>query len=207
MVKTVAIVSLSRGTIGEGFVKHEIEIGLRRLEEFGLKVVLMPHAMSGIDYVEKHPEDRAADLIQAMEDDSVDMILCAIGGDDTYRLLPHLFDNDELKNAIEKHKKAVAEGRAKEKIILGFSDTTMNHLMLHKLGFKTFYGQSFLADVCELGETMYAYSEKYFKELIETGTIREVRPSDVWYDCRTEWGVDAIGTLPPVHENEGFQLL
>ncbi|PHU41720.1 hypothetical protein CSW78_27005, partial [Shigella flexneri] len=58
--------------------------------------------------------------------DSIDMILCAIGGDDTYRLLPYLFENDQLQKVI------------KQKIFLGFSDTTMNHLMLHKLGIKTF---------------------------------------------------------------------
>ena len=46
--------------------------------------------------------------------------LCAIGGDDTYRLLPYLFDNNELKEAVD-----VA---GKGKLFLGFSDTTMNHL-------------------------------------------------------------------------------
>ena len=41
-----------------------------------------------------------------------------------------------------------------DKVFLGFSDTTMNHFMLHKLGVKAFYGQSFLADVCELDKEM-----------------------------------------------------
>ena len=44
MIKTVAIVSLSAGTIGEDFVKHEVNIGLKRLEQFGLNVKIMPHA-------------------------------------------------------------------------------------------------------------------------------------------------------------------
>ena len=34
-------------------------------------------------------------------DDSIDMILCAIGGEDTYRLLPYLFDNNELEKVME----------------------------------------------------------------------------------------------------------
>ena len=38
-------VSLSAATIGEDFVKHEVNIGLKRLEEFGLNVKVMPHAM------------------------------------------------------------------------------------------------------------------------------------------------------------------
>ena len=44
MVKNVAIVSLSRGIIGEQFVQFEVEIGLRRLKEYGLNVKLMPNA-------------------------------------------------------------------------------------------------------------------------------------------------------------------
>ena len=58
----------------------------------------MPHAQSGIEYVKNHPKERAEDLLRAFADDSIDMIMTAIGGDDTYRLLPFLFDNDELKN-------------------------------------------------------------------------------------------------------------
>mgnify|MGYP003083234410 FL=1 len=80
----------------------------------------MEHSRKGLSYINEHPEKRAEDLINAFKDDSIDMILCAIGGDDTYRLLPYLFDKDELKEAV------------KQKIFLGFSDTTMNHLMLHK---------------------------------------------------------------------------
>lgn len=31
MIKTVALVSLSAGTIGEDFVKHEVNIGLKKI--------------------------------------------------------------------------------------------------------------------------------------------------------------------------------
>lgn len=195
MVKTVAIVSLSSGIIGEDFVRHEVELGLRRLREMGLNVKMMPHAQAGIPYVKAHPEDRAADLLAAFADPEVDMILCANGGDDTYRLLPWLFDNDELKKVLS------------QKIFLGFSDTTMNHLMLHKLGLNTFYGQSFLADVCELDREMLPYSRKYFEELITTGTIAQVRPSSVWYEERKDFSEAALGVPRVSHENAGFRLL
>ena len=49
LVRNVAVVSLSSGTIGEDFARHEVEIGLRRLEEYGLHVKMMPHAMMGIE--------------------------------------------------------------------------------------------------------------------------------------------------------------
>ncbi|MBO4725538.1 MAG: LD-carboxypeptidase [Firmicutes bacterium] len=198
MIKTVGIVSLSRGTIGEDFVKHEVDLGIRRLKDFGLEVRFMPHALKGIEYVAAHPEKRAADLLEALRDPSIDMILCAIGGDDTYRLLPHLLGSGELAEAV---------GAAGDKVFLGFSDTTINHFMLHKVGMKTFYGQSFLADVCEMGPEMLPYSRKYFEELLRTGHVEEVRPSDVWYDERTEFDVSLMGTPLPSHKDKGFELL
>lgn len=79
--------------------------------------------------------------------------------------------------------------------------------MLHKLGVKTFYGQSFLADICELDKEMLAYSLHYFKELIETGRISEIRPSHVWYDERTDFSPKALGTPRVSHANTGFELL
>lgn len=195
MVKTVGIVSLSHGTIGEAFAKHEVELGVSRLKDYGLKVKFMNNALKGHAYLKEHPEKRAEDLLHAFRDDEVDMILCAIGGDDTYRLLPFLFENDELKKSV------------RNKIFLGFSDTTINHFMLNKVGLNTFYGQSFLADVCELESEMLPYSKKYFEELITTGTIKEIVPSDVWYECRTDFGEDQIGAKLKTHKNSGFELL
>ena len=91
MIKTVAIVSLSSGTLGEPYVAFEVEIGLRRLEDLGLEVRFMPGARKGATYLSEHPEARAQDLLDAFADPTIDLILCAIGGDDTYRLLPYLF--------------------------------------------------------------------------------------------------------------------
>lgn len=195
MIKTVEIVSLSSGLIGEPFAAHEVKIGVSRLEEMGLNVRFSNNALKGIDYLKEHPEKRADDLIEAYSDQEVDMILCAIGGDDTYRLLPYLFEEDRLKKAVN------------DKPFLGFSDTTMNHLMLHKLGIKTFYGQSFLADLCELENEMLPYSRKYFEELIKTGAIKEIRPSDVWYEERTGFDESQIGVPRIKHPDHGFELL
>ncbi len=195
MVKHIAIISLSRGLLGEPFVKHEFEIGVRRLEEYGLQVSFTANARRGLAYLAEHPEARAQDLLDAFSDETIDMILCAIGGDDTYRLLPYLFENDQLKKALS------------HKIFLGFSDTTVNHFMLHKVGLPTFYGQAFLPDVCELDRQMLPYTEHYFKELITSGGIREVRPSEVWYEERSDWSPTAVGTPCPSHKDHGFELL
>ncbi len=195
MIHSVCIVSLSRGIIGESFVKHELDLGVRRLEEMGLRVKFGAHALKGIDYLNAHPEARAEDLLEAFRDPETDMILCAIGGDDTYRLAPYLFGHGELEQALT------------PKPFLGFSDTTINHLMLHKLGLPTFYGQSFLADLCELDRDMLPYTRRYFEELIRTGTVRAVTPSPVWYEERTQWGPDQVGVPRVSHPNTGFELL
>lgn len=74
MIKNIALVSLSAGTIVEDFVKHEVEIGFKRLEESGLNIRIMPHAMKGIEYVKNHPKERAEDLLQAIRDENIIMI-------------------------------------------------------------------------------------------------------------------------------------
>ena len=194
-VKKIGIVSLSSGILGEDFVSHEVKIGIERLKKYGIEVEFLPNSTKGIEFLKNNPKARAKDLIDAFKDDSIDMILCAIGGDDTYRLLPYLFENNELEMAV------------KQKIFLGFSDTTMNHFMLNKVGIKTFYGQAFLPDVCELSKEMLPYSKHFFEELINNGEIKEIYPSDVWYNEREDFSEKAIGISMEEHYNRGFELI
>ena len=195
MIKRIGIVSLSRGILGEDFMEHEREKGLQRLHDMGLEVKFMPNSMKGVEYIEAHPEKRAEDLLEALRDSEIDMILCAIGGDDTYRLAPYLFDNEELIKAVC------------DKVFLGFSDTTLNHFMLHKAGMKSFYGQAFLPDICELSDDMLPYTRKYFEELITTGTISEITPADTWCEQRESFGTDQIGVSLKSYTSHGFELL
>ena len=195
MIRTIGIVSLSRGILGEGFMHHELDIGVKRLQDYGVRVKFLPHALDGLESLAAHPEHRAQDLLDAFRDPEIDAILCAIGGDDTYRLAPYLFETGELQRAVT------------QKPFLGFSDTTIDHFMLRKVGLPTFYGQAFLPDVCELSPAMMPYTERYFTELLRTGTIREVTPSDVWYESRTDFSPSQIGIAPAAHPDDGFQLL
>ena len=194
-VKKIGIVSLSSGILGEDFVSHEVRIGIERLKKYGIEVEFLPNSTKGIEFLKNNPKARAKDLIDAFKDDSIDMILCAIGGDDTYRLLPYLFENNELEMAV------------KQKIFLGFSDTTMNHFMLNKVGIKTFYGQAFLPDVCELSKEMLPYSKHFFEELINNGGIKKIYSSDVWYNEREDFSEKAIGISMEEHYNRGFELI
>lgn len=194
-VRKIGIVSLSSGIMGENFIQHELNIGLERLKQYGIEVEFLPNALKGMEFIKNHPECRAQDLLTAFMDDSIDMILCAIGGEDTYRLLPYLFDNNELEKVVT------------QKIFLGFSDTTINHFMLHKVGIKTFYGQAFLPDVCELSKDMLPYTKQYFEKLVTTGKIKEIRPSDVWYQEREDFSENAVWVEMCSYPNKGFELL
>lgn len=43
--RKITIVSLSGGILGESFITHELEIGVRRLEEYGVSVQFSRYAL------------------------------------------------------------------------------------------------------------------------------------------------------------------
>lgn len=194
----VAVVSLSSGMLGEKFCSHNLEIGIRRLKEYGLEPVFMENALKGIAYLKEHPEARAADLKQAFTDDSIAGIICAIGGDDTYRLLPYLMEDEEFILAVKEH----------PKLFTGFSDTTVNHLMLYRLGLRTFYGPNFICDLGEIAEQMLPYSRTAFESYLEGNVYGRILSSAVWYEERTDFSRAAVGTERVAHkEARGYELL
>lgn len=194
----VAIVSLSSGMLGETFCEHNVEIGVRRLKEYGLEPVFMPNALKGISYLKEHPEARASDLKTAFADDTIKGIICAIGRDDTYRLLPYLLEDDEFTALVKQ----------KPKLFTGFSDTTNNHLMFYKLGLTTYYGPCFICDLAEIAEKMLPYTRHAFEGYFAGNERRTIVCSDVWYQERSDFSKAAVGTDRISHkESSGFELL
>lgn len=193
----IAIVSLSSGMLGEQMCAHNLEIGLNRLKKFGLEPVLMPNALKGIAYLKEHPEKRAEDLKEAFLDKSIKAIICAIGGDDTFRLLPYLM-NDEFKEIVQNN----------PKIFTGFSDTTINHLMFYQLGLQTFYGPAFITDLGEIAKDMLLYTQRWFESFLKDRPLTVIGPSLVWYEERKDFSVKAINTDRVYHfEARGYELL
>ncbi len=194
----VAIVSLSSGILGESFIKHELDLGIKRLKELELVPVFMENSMKGLDYIKNHPEKRAEDLKQAFADDEIKAIICAIGGEDAYLALPHLLNDKIFKENVKNN----------PKIFLGFSDSTTNHLMFNKLGLTTFYGQAFLTDLAEFEPEMLEYSKNAFDYLFNAPANYEVKPSDVWYLDRADYSPNAVGTLREKRDNsKGYEVL
>ena len=194
----VAIVSLSMGLLGMPFIKHELDLGIRRLKEIGLEPVIMPNSLKDKDYLFEHPEERASDLKQAFLDDSIKGIICAIGGDDTYKTIPYLIEDKQFIEAVQNH----------PKIFIGFSDTTNNHLMFSKIGLETFYGPCFLADIAELDEEMLPYTKDSFNKLFMNEEKYEIVSSPIWYNDRENYGKEQLG-IPRLsnEEKHGYEVL
>ena len=194
----IAIVSLSKGLLGMPFCKHELDIAIKRLKEFGLQPVIMPNALKDMEYIKKHPEARASDLKQAFMDESIKAIITAIGGDDSYKTIPYLMEDNEFIEAVKNN----------PKIFTGFSDTTNNHLMLNKLGLSTFYGPCLLVDIAELDNEMLAYTKYYFEKYFMNESSFEIKSSPVWYSDRKSYGPEEIGKPREIHqEQHGFETI
>lgn len=193
----IAIVSLSSGILGELKVRHQVELGIKRLEELGLEPVFMPHTLKGLNFVKNNPGKRADDLKLAFKDPTIKGIICAIGGDDTYKTIPYLM-NDEFANIVHSN----------PKVFVGFSDSTNNHLMLNKLGLVTYYGLNFLSDLCELQSEMIPYTLNSYKRLFINDEQFEIKSSPKWYLNRTNYDIDQLFVpLKALDENKGHEFL
>jgi len=191
----IAIVSLSSGMLGDEKFIHKYYIAKKRLEEdFGLEVITMPNALKGSEFIYEHPEARAQDLMDAFKDESIKGIFCAIGGDDSVRLLPYI-DYEIIKN--------------NPKIFMGYSDTTVSHFMMNKANLVSFYGPSI---ICEFGE--YVKMFDYTKEAVENILFKdcekyEIKSSDIWSNDFVPWKEENMNiakkTIPEEHGYETLQ--
>ena len=192
----IAIVSLSRGLLGMPFCKHELDIAIKRLKDFGLEPVIMPNALRDMKYIEEHPEARAADLKQAFMDNSIKAVITAIGGID--KTIPYLMEDPEFIQAV----------RNNPKIFTGFSDTTNNHLMFNKLGLSTFYGPCLLVDIAELDSEMLPYTKEHFEKFLKNESGFEITSSPFWYSDRKSYGIEEVGKPRDIHtETHGFETV
>ena len=194
---TVAIVSLSAGTLGEPWAIHKLHIARERLEgDYGLKVKVMPNALKGKQYLYEHPEARAADWMEAFRNPEVKAIFNAIGGEDTIRLLPYV-DFDVIRN--------------NPKIFTGFSDTTSNHFMMYKAGVMSYYGASVMTNFSEYVRINDYTAKAIWDTLFAPQPRLDIPSAPYWYDDEDEkiwWKEENIHTLRRYHPEEiGYELL
>jgi muramoyltetrapeptide carboxypeptidase LdcA involved in peptidoglycan recycling len=169
----IATVSLSWG--GPSVFLQRYQVGVQQLQnEFGLQVVEMPSTLKNADWLSRNPKARADDLMQAFADSSIKGIFSTIGGEDSIRLLPYV-DLNVIRN--------------NPKVFLGYSDTTISHLICYKAGLVSFYGPSIMAEFAENGG-MFTYMVQSLQQTIfSSNVIGEVKPNaDSWTVERLDWG-------------------
>ena len=189
---TIALVSPSSGLAGEENFMWRTDQGIKQIERMGYKVKVMPHALQGIDFNYEHPELRAKDLMDAFLDPEVKAIITTLGGNDSIRLLPYI-DFEVI--------------RTNPKILMGYSDTTVVHLMCLKAGLSSFYGQALLTDFAE--NVIYpAYSKEYFdKTLTQTSPIGNIQTADEVIEYGLKWDIENQHKKRPVIKNDGYKIV
>ena len=172
----VGTVSPSWG--GPSVFPHRYHAGVRQLEvEFGLEVVEMPHTLKNADWLARNPEARAADLMQAFSDPSLKGIIATIGGNDSIRLLPYI-DLNVIRN--------------NPKVFLGYSDTTISHMLCFKAGLVSFYGPSIMAGFAENGGLFPYMTKSVRRTLFQADPIGIIEPNtDGWTVELLDWGEPA----------------
>lgn len=169
----VATVSLSWG--GPSVFPHRYQAGVDQLEaELGVNVIEMPHTLKDADWLSRNPKARADDLMQAFSDPTIKGIIATIGGEDSIRLLPYI-DLDII--------------RANPKVFLGYSDTTISHMVCFKAGLVSFYGPTIMAGFGENAGMFPYMADSVRRTLFSSEPIGEVEPNRAgWTVERLEWG-------------------
>jgi len=189
----VATVSLSWGGAGNENLLWRYELGKRRLEQqFGLCVVEMENTLKGSDYLYANPDKRAKDLMDAFSDESIKAIFSCIGGDESIRMLPYI-DFDVIKK--------------NPKIFIGYSDTTITHLMCVKAGLSSFYGLSILAELAENNQ-IFDYTAHWLeKVLFDASPIGLIPAAEQWTGERIEWNIENSAIQKTMQQNKGYEFL
>ncbi len=190
---TVAAVSLSWGGAGDDMFRWRYELAKKRLlEQFGLKLIEMDSTLKGSEYLYEHPEKRAEDLMNAFSEAHIKAIFSCIGGEESIRMLPFI-DFDVIKK--------------NPKILLGYSDTTISHLICLKAGVSSFYGPSLLAEFAE-NIKIFDYTTEHFKEaLFSAAPIGTILPADEWTGERIDWRIENAGVAKQMQKNQGYEFL
>ncbi len=161
----VATVSPCHGWAGDADIHWKYKLGVERLSELGLEVVSAPNSLKGSEYLSKHPQARAEDIIWAFENKEIRAIIANIGGNDSIKIIPYINSTCICQNP---------------KIFIGYSDVMNLHLLCYKSGLSSFYGDNLLNPIAEQSG-WHEYSKKWFaKTLFDASAIGKIGASDEW---------------------------
>jgi muramoyltetrapeptide carboxypeptidase LdcA involved in peptidoglycan recycling len=180
----VAAISLSWG--GPGTFPHRYEAGKRQLQEaLGVTVVETPHALCSPSWLERNPQARAGDLMEAFADPSIKAVISTIGGDDSIRLLPYL-DLEIM--------------RANPKIVMGYSDTTVTLMACLAAGLVSFYGPAIMSGFGENGGLFPYMTDSVRRTLFSPEPVGVIEPNT------SGWTVEFLDWAEPENQSRRRKL-
>ena len=173
---TVAVISPSAGlteVFGARFERGVAELRSR----FGVEVVTAPNARRDNAFLHENPAARADDIHWALESDRVAALVCAIGGDDSIRLVPHL---------------DLGLIRRRPKVLMGYSDPTVLHLAWRAAGVVSFYGPGILAGFDENGGLLDHTEDSVRRTLFSTEPVGTLHPAPEWTEEFLDWHDESV---------------
>ncbi|MFA6942130.1 MAG: S66 peptidase family protein [Clostridiaceae bacterium] len=169
-------------------------LGLENLKDiFGFEIIEYPTAKMEGRQLYLNPKLRADDINRAFKDDTVDGIICSIGGYESVRILEYLDIENILRNP---------------KLIMGFSDAASFLSFLNYKGLVTFYGPSVMAGFAQMRSLPKKFKNHVEDILIKGKVPYSYAPYEKWTEGYKDWNdKNALGECTEFYQNEGFQVL
>ncbi|MFA5775150.1 MAG: S66 peptidase family protein [Ilumatobacteraceae bacterium] len=187
----VAVISTSWG--GPHVFPHVFDLGLKVLRDrFGLVIKEYPSTRMSPKELAANPQLRAKDFSSAFADESVAALIVSIGGEDSARILRYL-DADVIQR--------------NPKVLIGFSDTTTQHLFCHNLGLVTFYGPSVMAGLSQL--LRFPEAEAHIREILfEPAGTYLYKQFPQWTSGYPQWSEpNTAGQVDELRPHDGWHWL
>lgn len=188
---TVAFISISGGRAGDPDMIGRYELAKSRFEkEYGVKVVETPNALKGNDFIYANPKLRADDLHWALTNPEIKGIICNMGGDDSYLVLPYV-DTEIIHD--------------NPKVFMGFSDISTWMAVFTYAGVRAYYGPSVLTPIGQPVQFDDYSKEAIRRTIFSDEVIGEIKPSDA--QTPIEWNDSIKPEDIKWTENEGYSIL
>lgn len=188
---TIAFISLSGGRAGDSDMLPRYHLAKERFTNiYHVNVIETPHALYGSEYLYRHPEKRGEDLMWALKNPDVKGIICNMGGDDSYRVLPYIDPQVIHDNP---------------KVFMGYSDIATWMAVFAYAGVRAFYGPNVLTPIGQPG-SLDEYTKKTIsKVLFESEPIGEIYPCDAFTPI--EWNDKIKPQKIKWTKNDGFHIV
>lgn len=188
---TIAFISLSGGRAGDPDMLPRYKHAKKRFEDtYSVKVIETPNALMGNDYLYHHPEKRGEDLMWALLNKDVSGIICNMGGDDSYRVLPYINTQVIHDNP---------------KVFMGYSDIATWMAVFAYAGVRAYYGPNVLTPIGQPGELDDYTKNAIKKTLFSDSEIGEIMPCEAFTPI--EWNDKINPQQIKWTKNSGYSIV